>query len=671
MPAPKHLAQRAAQLREQINYHNHRYYVLDRPEISDAEFDRMVRALEELEQQYPELVSADSPTQRVGGAPLAEFTQVRHEVPMLSLSNAFSGEEVGDFARRIQDRLQVDEIEFSAELKMDGLAISLVYELGKLVQGSTRGDGTTGEDVTQNIRTIHSIPLRLIGTDYPRVLEVRGEVVMTKRGFAELNRRQQDKGEKLFANPRNAAAGSLRQLDPRITALRPLEFMCYGIGKVENGTLPDKHSEILQRVQQWGVRVSAQTEVVRGLEGCLDYYRRMQALRASLPFDIDGVVYKVNRLDQQDQMGFVAKAPRWAVAHKFPAQEEMTRVLAIDVQVGRTGALTPVARLEPVFVGGVTVTNATLHNQDEIERKNVRVGDTVIVRRAGDVIPEVVSVVLSKRPTDTQPFTLPAHCPVCGSDVQRVEGESAVRCTGGLYCSAQRKEAFRHFASRRALDIEGLGEKLVEQLVEKKQISDVADIFSLTSQQLVELERMGPKSAENLIAAIGKSKVTTLPRFLYALGIANVGEATALSLAQHFGNLDDLMAADEQQLQQVADIGPVVAHSVFTFFRQPHNVDVIRKLVQAGLSWPALEKRIIETLPLAGKSFVITGTLESMSRDDAKARLQALGAKVSGSVSQKTDYVVAGAEPGSKYDKALELGITILDEAALQKLIAG
>ncbi|MBI3776451.1 MAG: NAD-dependent DNA ligase LigA [Gammaproteobacteria bacterium] len=670
MPAPKHLAQRAAKLREQINYHNHRYYVLDRPEIPDSEFDRLVRALEALENQYPELITADSPTQRVGGTPLPEFAQVRHTVPMLSLSNAFTDTEVSDFVRRIHERLELNEIEFCAEPKMDGLAVSLVYERGLLVQGATRGDGTTGEDVTQNIRTIHSIPLRLIGSDYPQVLEVRGEVVMTKRGFAELNRRQQDKGEKLFVNPRNAAAGSLRQLDPRLTALRPLEFMCYGVGNVENGSLPDKHSDILQRVQQWGVRVSAQLEVVQGLEGCLDYYRRMATKRASLPFDIDGVVYKVNRLAQQEQMGFVAKAPRWAVAHKFPAQEEMTRVLAIDVQVGRTGTLTPVARLEPVFVGGVTVTNATLHNQDEIERKDVRVGDTVIVRRAGDVIPEVVGVVLSKRPAHTETFHIPARCPVCGSEVQRVEGESAARCTGGLYCSAQRKEAFRHFASRRALDIEGLGEKLVDQLVEKKQVSTVADIFALTQQQLVELERMGPKSAANLIEAIEKSKATTLPRFLYALGIANVGEATALALAQHFGNLDDLMSADEEKFQQVEDIGPVVARSLHTFFQQQHNREVIQKLVQAGVSWPAMEKRIVETLPLAGKTFVITGTLSSMSRDDAKARLQALGAKVSGSVSQKTDYLVAGADPGSKHDKALELGVAILDEAALQKLIA-
>ncbi len=671
MPAPKHQAQRAARLREQINYHSHRYYVLDRPEIPDAEFDRMVRALEDIEQQYPELITPDSPTQRVGGTPLPEFKQVRHAVPMLSLSNAFSDQEVSDFVRRIYERLGLEEIELSAEPKMDGLAISLVYEQGLLVQGSTRGDGTTGEDVTQNIRTIHSIPLRLIGTDFPRVLEVRGEAVMTKRGFAELNRRQLSKGEKVFANPRNAAAGSLRQLDPRITALRPLEFMCYGIGIVENGTLPDKHSDIMQRVQQWGVRVSAQADVVRGVEGCLDYYRRMQARRESLPFDIDGVVYKVNRLDQQEQMGFVAKAPRWAVAHKFPAQEEMTRLLAIDVQVGRTGALTPVARLEPVLVGGVTVTNATLHNQDEIERKDVRVGDTVSVRRAGDVIPEVVSVVLSKRPANTQPFQMPTRCPVCGSDAERVEGESAFRCTGGLFCAAQRKEAFRHFASRRALDIEGLGEKLVDQLVEKNQVNDVADIFTLTQEQLAGLGRMGPKSAINLVEAIEKSKATTLPRFLYALGIANVGEATAQSLALHFGNLDDLMSADEAQLQQVEDIGPVVAQSLHTFFQQQHNRDVIHKLVTAGVRWPAIEKRIVETLPLAGKTFVITGTLESMSRDEAKAQLQTRGAKVSGSVSKKTDYLVAGADPGSKYDKAMELQIAILDEAGLQKLLAG
>ena len=671
MPAPKHLVQRAAKLREQINNHNHRYYVLDRPEITDGEFDRLVRALEDIEQQYPEIITPDSPTQRVGGTPLPEFTQVQHTVPMLSLSNAFTDVEVGDFIRRIQERLKLAELEFCAEPKMDGLAVSLVYEQGLLVQGSTRGDGLTGEDVTQNIRTIYSIPLRLIGNDFPRVLEVRGEVLMTKRGFAELNRRQQDKGEKLFVNPRNAAAGSLRQLNPRITAERPLEFFCYGIGTVENGTLPDKHSEILQRIQQWGVRVSAQMEVVRGAEGCLDYYRRMQSRRDSLPFDIDGVVYKVNRLDQQDQMGFVAKAPRWAVAHKFPAQEEMTTVLAIEVQVGRTGALTPVARLAPVFVGGVTVTNATLHNQDGLERKDVRVDDTVMVRRAGDVIPEIVGVVLSKRPSHTHTFQMPVQCPVCGSDVARIEGESAVRCTGGLYCPAQRKEAFRHFASRRALDIEGLGEKLIDQLVEKNQLSNVADIFALTQQQLTELERMGAKSAANLVAAIEKSKVTTLPRFLYALGIANVGETTAHSLAYSFGNLNDLMAADEERLQQIEDIGPVVAHSVYTFFRQQHNVDVLNKLMQSGLTWPAIEKRLVETLPLAGKTLVITGALASMSRDEAKARLQALGAKVSGSVSKKTDYVVAGVDPGSKYDKAVELGITVLDEAGLQKLIAG
>ena len=670
MPAPKHLAQRAVQLREQINFHNYRYYVLDRPEIPDAEFDRMVRALEDIEQQYPDLITPDSPTQRVGSAPLAEFAQVRHAVPMLSLSNAFSDAEVNDFGRRIQERLKLEEIEFCAEPKLDGLAISLEYEHGLLVRGSTRGDGTTGEDVTQNIRTIHSIPLRLMGNDFPRVLEVRGEVVMTKRGFAELNRRQQYKNEKLFANPRNAAAGSLRQLNPRVTAERPLEFFCYGIGIVQDGLLPNTHSDILQRLQQWGIRVSAQMDVVRGMEACLDYYRRMQTRRESLPFDIDGVVYKVNRLDQQQQMGFVAKAPRWALAHKFPAQEEMTRLLAIDVQVGRTGALTPMARLEPVFVGGATVTNATLHNQDEIERKDMRVGDTVIVRRAGDVIPEVVSVVLSKRPADTQPFQMPTQCPVCGSSAERVEGESATRCTAGLYCAAQRKEAFRHFASRRALDIEGLGEKLVDQLVEKNQVSDIADIFMLTQEQLAGLDRMGSKSATKLIKAIEKSKATTLPRFLYALGIANVGETTAQSLAYHFGNLDDLMSANEEQLQQVEDIGPVVAHSLHLFFQQSHNRDVIHKLIKAGVSWPAIEKRKVETLPLAGKTFVITGTLESISRDEAKARLQVLGAKVSGSVSKKTDYLVAGVDPGSKYDKALELGIAILDDAALQKIIA-
>ncbi|MFQ5488610.1 MAG: NAD-dependent DNA ligase LigA, partial [Gammaproteobacteria bacterium] len=669
MTAPPEIVRRVQQLREEINAHNYYYYVLDAPVIPDAEYDRLMRELQDLERRYPELVTPDSPTQRVGAAPLEAFGTVRHEIPMLSLDNAFSDEDVLDFHRRVTERLEVKHVDYAAEPKLDGLAVSLRYEEGVLVQGATRGDGYTGEDITQNVRTVPSIPLRLRGRGYPRVLEVRGEVYMPLSGFRELNRRQERRGEKPFANPRNAAAGSLRQLDPRITAQRPLAIYCYGVGVVEGGRLPDRHSKVLVRLREWGLRIPEHLRVVKNAEGCLGYYRDMAALRDKLDYEIDGVVYKVDKYALQEQLGFVSRAPRWAIAHKFPAQEELTRVLAIDVQVGRTGALTPVARLEPVFVGGVTVTNATLHNEDEIRRKDVRVGDTIIVRRAGDVIPEVVAVVKERRPAKTRPFHMPKKCPVCGSDVVRGEGEAIARCSGGLFCPAQRKEAIKHFASRRAMDIEGLGDKLVDQLVEKGLVKDVADLYTLTEEQLAGLERMGEKSAANLKAAIEKSKDTTLARFLFALGIREVGEATAQTLAAHFGTLEALMAADEEELQAVPDVGPVVAAHIHAFFRQKHNREVIECLRKLGVQWREQWRPAARELPLAGKTYVLTGALESMTRDEAKAHLQALGAKVSGSVSRRTSCVVAGADPGSKYRKAQELGVSVIDEEEFLALL--
>jgi len=666
--APEKIARRAAALREQINYHNYRYYVLDNPEIPDAEYDKLFRELQDLERRYPELVTPDSPTQRVGAAPLQEFGEVKHILPMLSLDNAFSEEEVSAFDRRVREGLKLEQIEYAAEPKLDGLAVSLLYEEGLLMRGATRGDGYTGEDITQNVRTIPSVPLRLMGEGYPRLLEVRGEVYMTKKGFHELNTRQEAQGEKIFANPRNAAAGSLRQLDPRVTAARPLEICCYGAGQVEGGQLPDRHGAILDRFQEWGLRVSAERAVVKGVEACLRYFAGMGEKRAALPYEIDGVVYKVDSLDQRRKLGFVARAPRWAVAHKFPAEEALTKVLGIDVQVGRTGALTPVARLEPVTVGGVTVSNATLHNEDEVHRKDVRVGDAVIIRRAGDVIPEVVSVVKEQRPAGTRIFHMPKHCPICDSEVVRVEGEAAARCSGGLYCPAQRKEAIRHFASRRAMDIEGLGDKLVDQLVEKDLVRDAAGLYGLDLEDIVDLERMGRKSAENLLAALEKSKATTLARFLYALGIREVGEATAQALAQYFGDLDAIAHADEDALQAVPDIGPVVAQQIAAFFHEHHNREVIRNLQAAGIHWPKVARRV-QASPLAGKTFVLTGTLAAMTRDEAKARLQGLGAKVTGSVSAKTDYVVAGEEPGSKLDKARALNVAVVNEREFLKLL--
>ncbi|MCL4315687.1 MAG: NAD-dependent DNA ligase LigA [Gammaproteobacteria bacterium] len=668
---PREIIERVKKLRAEIARHNYLYYVLDAPEIPDAEYDRLFRELQELEARYPKLITPDSPTQRVGAAPPKKFGAVRHEVPMLSLANAFAEQEVVDSDRRVRERLGLEQVEYSAEPKLDGLAVSLLYQRGQFTQGATRGDGETGEDVTQNLRTIKAIPLHLYGTGYPELLEVRGEVYLSKRAFAALNADAQARGEKVFANPRNAAAGSLRQLDPKITASRPLAFYAYGLGKIQGGAMPDNHSAILAQLRDWGLPVAREQKVVQGVQGCLDYYRDMGARRAQLPYDIDGVVYKVNRLDYQEQLGFISRAPRWALAHKFPAQEELTEVLDIEAQVGRTGALTPVARLKPVFVGGVTVSNATLHNQDEIERLDVRVGDAVIVRRAGDVIPEIVSVVRERRPPHTRPYHLPRHCPVCGADVVRAEGEVVARCSGGLYCPAQRTGAILHFASRRAMDIEGLGDKLVEQLVAQKLVQTPADLYTLTPGQLAALERMGEKSAANVHGAIQKSKKTTLARFLFALGIREVGEATAQTLANHFGGLDAVMQADEETLQNVPDVGPIVAAHIAAFFRQRHNREVIQRLRAAGVNWPGMKREPAAHLPLASKTFVLTGTLERMTRDEAKEKLQALGAKVSGSVSSKTSYVVAGADPGSKLDTARGLGVEVLDEAALLKLLRG
>ena len=665
----KALEARVRELREQIDYHNYRYYVLDDPEIPDSEYDRLMRELQELEAAHPELVTPDSPTQRVGAQPLKEFTEVRHAVPMLSLGNAFSDGEMADFDERVRKLLKVEQVEYSAEPKLDGLAISLRYENGILVQGATRGDGHRGEDVTSNVRTIGAIPLRLRGRGWPEVLEVRGEIFMPKKGFEELNERARRKGEKTFANPRNAAAGSLRQLDPKVTASRPLSFYAYGWGELSVEIPGDSYSGVMEVIRSYGLPVSPELKVVSGLQGCLDYFAAMSEKRDSLDYEIDGVVFKVNDLEQQQRLGYVSRAPRWAIARKFPAQEALTTVRDVEFQVGRTGAVTPVARLAPVEVGGVVVSNATLHNMDEVRRKDVHIGDTVYVRRAGDVIPEIVRVLPERRPRDAREVVLPKHCPVCGSDIIKPEGEAVARCTGGLFCPAQRKEAIKHFASRRAMDIEGLGDKLVEQLVDQGLVHDPADLYSLSKEQLMALERMGEKSAQNLLDALARSKETTLARFLYALGIREVGEATSQTLARHFGTLEALEQADEDTLQQVPDIGPVVAAHIAAFFRQPHNREVIDKLLAAGIHWPAVETPAAGEQPLAGKTFVLTGTL-SRPRNEVKAQLQALGAKVTGSVSKKTDYVVAGEAAGSKLAKAETLGITVLDEEQLNNLLA-
>ncbi|MBD3811736.1 NAD-dependent DNA ligase LigA [Thiobacillus sp.] len=671
---------RAAALRREIERHNYAYYVLDQPTVPDAEYDRLFRELQALEDEHPELATPDSPTRRVGGKPLDAFPKVRHAVPMLSIRTETDTEASGAqaFDARVRKELGLGEhdppVDYAAELKFDGLAINLRYEHGVLVQAATRGDGETGEDVTQNIRTVHAVPLRLRMESPPAVLEVRGEAFMRRDDFERYNAKQREAGKDTLVNPRNGAAGSIRQLDPRLAAQRPLSFFAYGLGEVQGWTLPPTHSATLDALLNMGIPVCAERITGRGAAALVAFHDDIAARRDQLPFDIDGVVYKVNRFDLQRTLGFVTREPRWAVAHKYPAQEQLTTVLGIDVQVGRTGALTPVARLAPVFVGGVTVTNATLHNQDEIDRKDVRVGDTVIVRRAGDVIPEVVAVVAERRPRPEPPrFNILRSypvCPVCGSHVVRIEGEAAARCTGGLYCPAQRKQALLHFAGRRAMDIEGLGDKLVDQLVERGLVHSPADVYGLSLDTLAGLERMAEKSATNLVAAIETSKVTTLARFIFALGIRNVGEATAKDLAQYFGSLDKLIAATETDLLAVRDVGPIVAQSIVQFFAEPHNLEVVSRLRDAGVRWPETSGMQQSAGILAGKTLVLTGSLPTLTRDAAKEKIEAAGGKVAGSVSKKTDYVVAGEEAGSKLAKAQELGVAILDEAGLLSLLA-
>lgn len=661
-------------LRDEIRHHNYRYHTLDEIEIPDAEYDRLMRELERLEESHPELVTPDSPTQRVGAEPSDALQTVEHRLPMLSLDNVFADEELREFHKRVAEKLEfedgAEDLQYAAEPKLDGAAISLLYEDGLLVRAATRGDGTTGEDVTHNARTIDSIPLRLLGEGFPNTLEVRGEVFMPRAGFEAYNQEARAAGEKTFVNPRNAAAGSLRQLDPKLTAGRPLDMYVYSVGLVEGGTLPDHHSEIIEQLHAWGLKTCPERRIVKGVEGCLDYYDAIGKKRDALGYDIDGVVYKVDSLAMQRELGFVARAPRWAVAHKFPAEEELTEVIDVEFQVGRTGAITPVARLEPVFVGGVTVSNATLHNIDELHRKDVRVGDTVIVRRAGDVIPEVVSVVTSRRPKKTARVHLPERCPVCDSHVKREEGEAVARCTGGLFCKAQRAEALKHFVSRRAMDIEGLGAKLIEQLVQEDRIENPSDIYLLTNPELAERERMGEKSAENLIEAIEESKSTTLARFLYALGIREVGEATAQNLASYFGSLPAIIDSKTDDLIKAPDVGPVVAKRIRDFLDEEHNIGVIRQLQDLGVQWTDTEPmQIAEDGPFAGKTFVITGTLPGMTRDEAKALIQKEGGKVTGSISKKTSYLLAGDKSGSKLTKAKSLEVEVLDLDGLRNLL--
>ena len=667
--AKRAAAARAIELRELLERYNHRYYALDDPEVPDAEYDRLMLELRDIESRHPDLLTPDSPTQRVGAAPVAAFGAVRHRIPMLSLDNAFSDEEVRDFDRRIRERLQQSgPIRYSAEPKLDGLAISALYERGAFVQGATRGDGETGEDITQNLRTIAALPLKLRISNAPRVLEVRGEVFMPLAGFERFNKEAMARGEKSFVNPRNAAAGSLRQLDPRMTAARPLDVFIYGIGYVEGGEMPAHHGQLLQSLRRWGFRICPQSCVVESVEGCLEYYREMGAARARLPYQIDGVVYKVDDMELQRQLGFVSRAPRWAIAHKFPAEEALTVVRGIEFQVGRTGALTPVARLEPVFVGGVTVSNATLHNMDEMTRKDVRPGDTVVIRRAGDVIPEVVRVLTERRVAGAKLVALPKVCPVCGSPVVRESDQAVARCTGGRSCAAQRREEVKHFASRRALDIQGLGDKIVDQLVERDWVRTPADLFSLDEARLATLERMGEKSAQKLHSAIAAAKQTTLPRLLYALGIRDVGEATALALAQHFGGVAPLRGASAEEIQRVPDVGPVVAAHICAYFGNAENAALVDRLLASGVRWPAV-KRGAAKRELAGRTFVLTGTLAGFTREQAGEAITQRGGKVSGSVSKKTDYVVAGEDAGSKLKKAQELGIAVLDEPAFLKLL--
>ena len=655
-------------LRDEINDHNYRYHVLDDPQITDAQYDLLFNRLQKLEEKYPDLITLDSPTQRVGSAPLESFSLLEHTIPMLSLDNAFHEEAVIAFDHRIHERLKKKEaIQYCCEPKLDGLAVSIRYERGKLVQAATRGDGMTGENITANIKTVRAIPLHLRGKELPRVLNVRGEVYMVVGGFNNMNEEAKKKEEKIFANPRNAAAGSLRQLDSHITAARPLEFFCYGIGEVEGAAFKKTQAEILEWLKILGLRINPFIQVVEGVEQCLQYYKKILTKRDQLPYEIDGVVYKVNSIEEQAQLGFITRAPRFAIAHKFPAEEAETTIQSVEFQVGRTGALTPVARLLPVHVCGVIVSNATLHNMDEIKRKEIHIGDRVMIRRAGEVIPEVVRVVKHRGNHPLKNIVLPKRCPICHAEVEQIEGEAVARCTGGLFCPAQRKEAIKHFASRRAMNIEGLGDKLVDQLVDAELLHSVADIYDLTKMQLSQLERMGEKSAENVFEEIEKSKKTTFPRFLYALGIREVGEATAKQLALYFKTLSALQSASEEKLQAVADVGPVVALHIAHFFHQAHNRTVIHKLIQSGIKWEAIKES--KSLPLRGQSFVLTGTLSGMPREEAKEKLEKLGAKVLNSVSRKTNYVVAGADPGSKLDKAQTLGIKILDEKAFYHLL--
>jgi DNA ligase (NAD+) len=661
---------RITELRALIARYDYQYYVLDTPTVPDSEYDQLYRELQLLEQAHPSLVTTDSPTQRVSGTPTNAFNSITHRQAMLSLNNAFDDAELAAFDKRVCDALGATQVSYAVEPKFDGLAITLTYENGLLTQGATRGDGYTGEDVTHNLRTLRAIPMKLNCEDPPKLLEVRGEVLMLKRDFEKLNQTQLAKGEKQFANPRNAAAGSLRQLDSRITAQRPLTFFAYGLGASEGVPVLSNHKMAMDYLQSLHFLVSHERDLVIGADGLRAYYQKIGALREKLPFDIDGVVYKVNEFSYQNELGFVSRAPRWAIAHKFPAQEALTVVEDITVQVGRTGAITPVARLKPVFVGGVTVTNATLHNEDEVRRKDIHIGDTVSVRRAGDVIPEVVFAVLEQRPPNARRFEMPSSCPECGSHILRQADEAVARCTGGLFCPAQRKQAITHFASRKAMDIEGLGEKLVDQLVAANLVHTLADIYHLDLMTLSNLERMAHKSAQNILDALESSKSTTLARFIYALGMRNVGEATAKDLAKHFGGLASLMQANTEMLLEVNDVGPVVAESITNFFSETHNQTVIEALIAAGIHWPETEGKQQSSGKLLGKTLVLTGTLPTLSRDEAKELIEAAGGKVSGSVSKKTDFVLAGAEAGSKLDKALELGITILDETALQELLA-
>ena len=667
------IKQQMQSLRTEIERHNHQYYALDDPVIPDMEYDKLFVRLQQLEQAYPQLITVDSPTQRVGASPLKEFSQIAHVIAMLSLNNAFVDEDVEAFDRRVREVLLSNSVEYMAEPKFDGIAVSLRYEKGIFKAGATRGDGYVGEDITLNLRTIRSIPLVLPHDHSPLLLEVRGEVLMLKADFLALNERQVRMGEKTFANPRNAAAGSLRQLDSTVTATRRLAFFAYGVGEFDDLDLPrDKQSHMMDYLASLRFPVAKEARIVSGVEGLLSYYQSIGKQRENLSYDIDGVVYKVNAVLDQEKLGYVSRAPRFAIAHKFPAQEALTQILDITVQVGRTGALTPVARLQPVFVGGVTVTNATLHNIDEIKRKDVRIGDTVVVRRAGDVIPEVASVIIEKRLQQAQMFHMPSHCPVCHSHVVRYADEAVFRCTGGLFCPAQRKQAILHFASRRAMDIEGLGEKLVEQMVDHAIVHTPADLYKLGLAALANLQRMAQKSANNILQAIEKSKHTTLSRFIYALGIRNVGETTAKDLAKYLGSLDRLMAINDVQLQQIPDVGPVVAQSIVNFFAEQHNQEVIEQLRASGIHWEEHEGQSSQSdaiKPLSGKIFVLTGTLSGMSREQAREKITMLGAKVSGQVSKKTDYVVAGIDPGSKYDKAVSLAVTLLNEDEFMALL--